>query len=297
MSNEHPPAQDFQLEGLISWLFRRGTTMDRPRNEALQPIFESARTNLYAVDGIISTIATATYGAGAAPWSIDPTVTIEMKMRSGLQMWQRHVEHVTKVMPMVMPGRPLPWLAIEGLLSTLLVQAWTTFEAFATDTWVTALNEHPAILAELRGKQRGNDAEARSKDLKKIDLSWLQRHDYDVSRRMGNVLRNRFSFDSLRGIREAYRAAFAVDSEAILTPLENEALTAVSAVRNVLVHRAGKADDEYVKITKAIPLAPKASIGSKIPLDGANVAEMLLTGRTLAVDMFRAVDDWLFTHA
>ena len=105
--------------------------------------------------------------------------------------------------------------AAEAWLSAQITGMWTAFEAMAEELWVSALNCHPRTLSELRGTKKG------SGDDKKIDLSWLHRYDYDLSNKMGEVLRKKYNFDKLEEMKEAYEAAFSEDAQQIIAIISN----------------------------------------------------------------------------
>jgi hypothetical protein len=80
------------------------------------------------------------------------------------------------------------------------------------------------------------------------------------AKEMGAVHKVRFEFSRLDGIREAYASAFPEKegSKDIDAALTDDALDALSALRNVIVHRGGKADKEYVARCSYLPNLPKA---------------------------------------
>src|SRR3954468_982458 len=122
---------------------------------------------------------------------------------------------------------------------------------------------HPYTLAGLKGTARriSKDSEEAStrtqeaaKDDKRVHLNLLEMHKYDVTRNMGTILRQRYGFDSLRGIREAYSCAFSRKYNEIDRALLDDALDILSTLRNVIVHRASIADREYERRLKYLAL-------------------------------------------
>jgi hypothetical protein len=112
----------------------------------------------------------------------------------------------------------------EGLAAVLrgmVTGMWTAFEVLASDLWETALNIYPAELAQLKGsvpasmrKSRKSFSALATDDVEKplsskmIKLNYLQSHGYDLSHRMGTVLREKFNFQILESIRDAYLQGF-----------------------------------------------------------------------------------------
>ncbi len=88
------------------------------------------------------------------------------------------------------------------VLRGMVTGMWTALEVLAGDLWETALNSRPAGLAELKGgvpkSMRASkkpfvalaspDGEM-TLPSKSVKLNYLQAHGYDLSRRMGTVLR------------------------------------------------------------------------------------------------------------
>ena len=203
----------------------------------------------------------------------------------GMDAWQ---------LTTTVPNATMFKLGIAGTLSAYIVQAWTAFEALAGDLWECALNIHPELLAQLSGSKSSDAIEPNGK---MVNLETLQRYGYDLKSVMGSVLRAKFKFDSLDGIREAYRAAFGKnDAGAIVSALEDGSLTAANAIRQVLVHRGGTVDDKYVRRTKNAPLAPKLEVGSELVLDGKIVYDLLSAAVPQVVTLVKSVDEWMVAH-
>ena len=197
----------------------------------------------------------------------------------------------------------------ESLLLSYITAAWTIFETLAGDIWEFAINENPNLLAQLSGKanrlrksrkpinfDRNSDA---TESNKTVRLSMLQLHQWDLSRKMGSVLKNRFEFARLEGIREAYASAFSEkeNSDDIDNALSDEALDIISVLRNVIVHRNGIADREYVDRCAYILALPKACEGEPIAFDGQLVAHVIGEMLFCAARLFDAVDAWIAKRA
>jgi hypothetical protein len=74
--------------------------------------------------------------------------------------------------------------------------------------------------------------------------------------------------------------------------LRFEALDALSAIRNLLVHRAGIVDRTYEKKTKYLKI-PVAPIGSPIFLDGDIVSKIMATISVISMKLVTGVDLWV----
>jgi hypothetical protein len=186
---------------------------------------------------------------------------------------------------------------LEAMLSSALTGTWTAFETMAGDLWETALNLHPAILAELRGKKKRDgktepDPSEPSESLRHVQLSEVLRYQFDLRNKMGSVHRNQRRFDNLTGIREAYRLAFSKDAVEIDRGIDYNGLDALNAVRNLIVHRAGIVDREYKKRAGYLKI-PDAAIGNPILLDGQITMEMMISVIKASFHLVESVDKWI----
>ena len=75
--------------------------------------------------------------------------------------------------------------------------------------------------------------------------------------------------------------------------LADKSLDAMSAVRNVLVHKGGIADQVYVDDRVAAPAAPALEIGEEIQLDGKVVRDLIVPFLSSCTRLISAVDAWL----
>jgi hypothetical protein len=112
---------------------------------------------------------------------------------------------------------------------------------------------------------------------------------------MGSVHRNQRRFDSLTGIREAYRLAFCRSYETIDEALDYNGLDALSVVRNLIVHKAGIVDREYLKRAGALKI-PIAEIGKPIALDGNLTMELMISVIKSSIHLIVGVDEWIGTN-
>ena len=195
----------------------------------------------------------------------------------------------------------------EGWLAGQITGAWTAFEAMAEDLWETALNTKPKWLAGLSGDDRLNrrqqreprqDPRRQGDEGKKVDLEWLQRNGYDLSKCMGTVHKRRYKFDALLGIREAYAEAFSRDYDTIDAILSDKALDALALVRNNLVHNGGIIDEQIVRRAGDLPteLRTTTSIGQPMLLNGELVSQLVGPVFKCGYGLVLAVDDWLASH-
>lgn len=200
----------------------------------------------------------------------------------------------------IMGSDPHSFGMLQASMMSYVTTGWTMIETMSGDLWEAALNAHPSSLANLtgspkrlKGGQINKSSPQTAKESKSVPLDAISRHGFNVANKMGTILRTKFDFASLDGIREAYSCAFTERAAQIERALTDPSLDALSAVRNVIVHRDANADGEYLKKTKALSSLPKAEIGQHIIFDGDMVVRLLKPAITAANQLLIAVDDWL----
>lgn len=189
---------------------------------------------------------------------------------------------------------------LQASMMSYVTTGWTIIETMSGDLWEGALNAHPLSLANLtgspkrlKGRQINKSSTQAPKESKIISLDDISRYEFNVANKMGTILRTKFDFASLAGIREAYSSAFNERSAQIDTALADESLDALSTVRNLIVHRDGQADAEYVKKTKFLKSIPTVEIGQHLFLPGDVVVGLLKPAISAANRLLIAVDEWL----
>ena len=205
------------------------------------------------------------------------------------------------------------WQGVAAALPSAILGTWTAFEVAAADIWVAAVNAHPVGLAELRGTKgritkltRTGQSEAGSavqgqeaavKDIKLGAIVKATKGTFDLRGRMGTLLRSRLAFDSLGGIRESFSRAFWTEHDGVDAALSDRWLDALSLVRNVVVHNAGVADDEYATKCGSLPRIPRLAAGDRLKIDGPLTRRLIFRAERRTIDLFEAVDKWLTDNA
>lgn len=215
---------------------------------------------------------------------------LRQRLLFGTEQWNTQVlkTHAIGAIAVNMLSRaPFGTDGFDVILSSMVIGAWSAFESMAGDLWEQALNLNPEDLAQLK---RGKNDNAQSKS---IELDIIKFHKFDLRNKMGTILRCRYEFSRLSSIREAYDAAFKTIAHKIDAALKNDALDALSVVRNVLVHSAGRADEQYLRRAKGIQSLPKARLNELLPLDGEMVVGLIKPAMIQASNLLGAVDDWL----
>ncbi len=221
-----------------------------------------------------------------------------------LDRGMEYIIQLRNVVPQIVAG-------LDVVLASSITGSWTAFEVLAGDLWVAAVNAHPHTLSVMKGKlvnweipkaARGTEDTNRESGNKKggetgpqISVKWLEFHNYNVSQKMGTLLRQRKTadFQTVWDIREAYARAFESDYSAIRNSLADESLDHLSALRNVLVHKAGKADDKFVEDIAGCEHFASISERDPVILDGEIVADLVWSVVNQASSLLSAVDAWL----
>jgi hypothetical protein len=199
--------------------------------------------------------------------------------------------------------------SVKTILSAVLTGTWSAFETLAGDLWEESLKIHPRGLSELNGKP-GDELKAKQKaarlpgqqDLRvdqkqemMVPLSTLGKHGFNVSDQMGAILRGRFNFSKLEGIREAYIRAFGNDNfgKPILEHLGNDCLDSISEVRHLIVHKSGKVDEKFVAALKEDSRFASLKEKDDIFLDGPLVKSLIDPAIACASKLCKSVDNWI----
>ena len=180
-------------------------------------------------------------------------------------------------------------MSIEAMLASYITGMWTAFETLAGDLWEQALNVSPENLATLQGVPKGQQR-------KRIDLDIIKLHGFDLQQKMGTILRGKYPMSGLSEIRDAYTHAFVVDADATIAAINDPVLDKLSAVRNLIVHKAGRVDQEYLERTKRFDDLPTAMLGIDLPIDSQFVADLLRSSTAVSFALLRSVDEWIDQH-
>jgi hypothetical protein len=203
--------------------------------------------------------------------------------------------------------------ACRAILESCIAGVWTAFESLAADLWEEAVNLRPeplalSVITTQPKKSDSEDSDApgggQGKSPKLRFIESLIGSDLEAANELGGLLRfaRRVEFNSLHGIREAYRTAFGDDAEALFTSPAGTDLEVVHGVRNVLVHAGGNVDRAYrqrVKKNRAVyekfELAD-LELRARLPLKAVSVAKFVQAVIESSVGLMRFVDKWFVDH-
>jgi hypothetical protein len=145
--------------------------------------------------------------------------------------------------------------ASRNLINQCTLSVWTVFGVFCRDCFILLLNKKSELVEKLSEvpelKQKFN--------LKTLPVQKLVEFNYDLSNHMGNVLIDNFEFSNIETIRSVYKCIFT--SENLRAKLEINDLWLLFKRRNLLVHKSGVVDKQYLESTSDnLPLHSKLVI-------------------------------------
>ena len=178
----------------------------------------------------------------------------------------------------------------RSLLYSGLAWIWSTFEVLCSDLWETSVNESPDVLARkaISGLSHLDKLdETGGLTAKHIRLEYLAKHGYDLRHCMGTLLKSKFDFTSLHGIRQAYRSTFP-KSQTISRALDNNELFLLEMKRHLIVHRAGLVDENFINKTGI-----KLPLGIPIPISDREVLEYCIKVMNVGFPIINSVQSYL----
>jgi hypothetical protein len=190
-----------------------------------------------------------------------------------------------------------PWVmtGTEVLYASVLIGAWTAFEVLAGDLWVETVNRFPllgvrALDAEPLPDDTDTQREMRAKKKIQFVAQRFLDPDFDPKGKVGDALRELFPMGSFGKIITGYVAIFRDDGANKI--IRDKSIRSLSAVRNALVHNAGKADEDFLPLVKNDDRFSGIKVGDPIKLDGAVTAALLESVRTQGYKLIKFVDGW-----
>jgi hypothetical protein len=196
---------------------------------------------------------------------------------------------------------------MEALLSSIVILAFGAFENLTTDLWIESVNMRPRSLAIKvlnagRPKPKSDeDTRANAAQEKMISFSDLATHQFNVSEKMGQLLRERkvVSFETFEGIKMAYEVTFLGDDGKSKCPklqsiLNNKVFHVVQLIRNLYAHKSGVVDQKFQeRIRRHDESLSAIPIGQALTLDFEEVLEFATVLVTASNELLSYVDDWL----
>ena len=176
--------------------------------------------------------------------------------------------------------------SIDAMFTSIVLETWIYFEAFAADLWTAALDgctQDMAVKVWMNKEWKKKDEGLSAEDVYKLK--------FDPRSQLGSFLREigRVSFQSLSKIAKNFAAVF---GELKTKDFEKDIIL-LSAFRNCIAHRAGVVDKEFVNSVERFQEMAHLKSGDKIQLDGALVLRLREGAITTALALLAQVDDAL----
>jgi hypothetical protein len=153
----------------------------------------------------------------------------------------------------------------EELLRQCTVLIWSSLEVLAQDLFIAILNRQPQSVINLI---RDEDAR-RLFQIKALQFETLAEFGYDVSGHMGDILARARSIDSIPVMKIVYRILSSGCRE-VIEALNDRVLWLLVQRRNLIVHRRGIVDADYLAAT-----ADNLDIGSELIISPEQLATYL----------------------
>ncbi len=124
------------------------------------------------------------------------------------------------------------------------VLTWSSIEVLATDLFISLLNTKPELVNILFK----NDRVRKWFDIRGVSLEILETHGFDVSKKMGDILIEHYSIDTLPAIKTIF-SILSLGRADLITALDNPDLYLLNKRRHLIVHRRSIVDLQYKNST------------------------------------------------
>lgn len=165
----------------------------------------------------------------------------------------------------------------DELLRQCSVLCWGALEVLASDTFVAIVNAKPST-AEPLFRDARTKKWYQGRDLAAV----LEEHDYNLSACMGSVLIEQHRIDDVEGIRSVFDVLFPSNS-ALRGILSDEKLWRLSQDRNLIVHRRGVVDRNYVARTGS-----DCPVGARLRINPTLFERYLTYVRAAGIEILKA---------
>ena len=193
--------------------------------------------------------------------------------------------------------------AFDAMYASAVISAYSVFEILAADLWVTMLNLRPASLgvAALNAKPRDPsdsdpDLDSEGKRFVSIVKQFLIDHGFNLAGAMGSGLRDKYRWVSFVGITAAYMDVFPEADKRLKKVFYDPGMRSLSAVRNVLVHKGGLVDAEFVQKAAHDPTLRSYRQPQKLFIDGPLLSTLAGAAVSNAATLIEFADEWISTH-
>jgi len=154
------------------------------------------------------------------------------------------------------------FIGIQTIIASAIIQTWTAFETAASHAWVAIVNIKPNWI---------------SLDEKFISGKTLRSYGYNLTGKIGNALYDDgiYKFKNVAAIHEAFKSILNGTEEIFENDNLSSRMRWLHALRNVLVHQSGKADQFFLDRMKGNPKYDNQEIGWPVKYTGSEAADYI----------------------
>ncbi len=137
---------------------------------------------------------------------------------------------------------------LKFLMYQACILIWSALENFCKDVFIQSLNQRPELYTRLQNNPRIRDS------LSIPQASWqrlLEEHNYDLNEKLGYIVANNKDFSSPKLLQEVFHCIFEgfPEDKALIDYFKDGSLWLLGQRRNLIVHRCGIVDQEYINKT------------------------------------------------
>jgi len=164
----------------------------------------------------------------------------------------------------------------QALLQAGLVRVWSSLESLAEDLWELSLNTSIDQLGIAAAERVLGDQELQKRNVEgllaqSIQLHVLARHGWNISGKLGTLLKVKCDFTSVQGINRAFAAVFK-DRTPVPQLGKIQELREIELLRHLVAHRAGIVDEAYRGVSKRnVQLGSRLELTSDEVINAANL--------------------------
>jgi hypothetical protein len=182
--------------------------------------------------------------------------------------------------------------SLDAMLSTVVLESWTAFECLAADVWFAAVDHFPLLRKKAAAKLPKLVTKSSDLDTDEEDDDFDETKFPDPIKGYGSSLKGTVSFQKLPRIVTNYKVLFGKRIRDIFKTNDNY-LAALVAARNLLMHKAGRVDDQFIARVKAFPEFGGAEHDKPLQLDGEIVNKLRDAAIQVALKLIIAADNVL----
>ncbi|PIF90736.1 hypothetical protein CLU86_1625 [Acidovorax sp. 62] len=160
-----------------------------------------------------------------------------------------------------------------------VVLVWSAVEVLTRDCFIYLLNRYPALAERLLSEQSNR----KRFSVERVDWQTLASYGYDLSRNLGAFLISKADLTNVPAIRDAYGALFPVATN-LGEKLRDARLWTLCQKRNLIVHRRGIVDQQYLNST-----GDTLPIGTDLWVSPHEVEDLLEAALQIGTELIKEV--------